>query len=375
MSFNIKFGAFIPPFYHPNMNPTVAIDDEVDFIKFLEKKGFKEAWIGEHHSGGYELISSPEIFIAHAAAKTKTIKLGTGVISLPYHNPLLVADRIVLLDHLTKGRSILGVGPGALVSDAHILGVDPLKSRDIMTESLLVINKLLNGDAVTIKNEYFELNDARLQLLPWSEEGIEIAVAGVSSDAGPKLAGSLNCSLISSANLAKLKPHWNSYCNASSLEDSNVNRKKWRIAAPMFIAESMSEAIEKTKIGLLDWLHYFQKVTTLKLINEETTHSEAVEIINKSGFGVIGTVNDAKKFINKIHIESGGFGTFLCTKHTWSDSKSIKESYNYIAEELIPYFSNMTSAQINSDRWNNINHKAFIEKMDVAINNHTVEKK
>ena len=85
-------------------------------------------WFGEHHSGGYELIACPEVFIAAAAERTKHIRLGTGVVSLPYHHPLMVADRWVLLDHLTRGRVMFGTGPGALPSDAYMMGIDPSSS-------------------------------------------------------------------------------------------------------------------------------------------------------------------------------------------------------------------------------------------------------
>jgi limonene 1,2-monooxygenase len=87
--------------------------------------GFDEAYIGEHHTAGWETIASPEVFIAAAAGRTRYIRLGTGVVSLPYHHPYMVASRMVLLDHLTRGRAILGVGPGALSSDAYMLGIDP----------------------------------------------------------------------------------------------------------------------------------------------------------------------------------------------------------------------------------------------------------
>jgi limonene 1,2-monooxygenase len=98
-------------------------------VEALDRFGFDEAWFGEHHSGGYEIIASAQIFIAAAAARTKHIKLGTGVISLPYHHPWLVADRLVMLDHLTRGRLIFGAGPGALPTDAYIMGIDPVEQR------------------------------------------------------------------------------------------------------------------------------------------------------------------------------------------------------------------------------------------------------
>src|SRR5207248_5434739 len=138
---------------------------------------------------GWETIASPEVFIATAAERTKHIKLGTGVISLPYHHPLMVANRMILLDHLTKGRAMLGVGPGALSSDAYMLGIDPLTQRERMDEALGVIISLLHGEAVTHKSDWFELRDARLQVLPYTRPCFEIAAACVFSPSGPMAVG------------------------------------------------------------------------------------------------------------------------------------------------------------------------------------------
>ena len=109
----MKFGVFMAPFHRVNENPTLALDRDLELLQWLDTLGFDEAYIGEHHSAGWETIASPEVFIATAAERTRHIRLGTGVISLPYHHPYMVANRMVLLDHLTKGRVILGVGPGA----------------------------------------------------------------------------------------------------------------------------------------------------------------------------------------------------------------------------------------------------------------------
>ena len=99
-------------------------------MQWLDYLGYDEAWIREHHSAGWETISSPEIFMAVAADRTRHIKLGTGVVSLPYHHPLMVANRMVQLDHMTHGRVMFGVGPGALPSDAYMMGIDPTTQRE-----------------------------------------------------------------------------------------------------------------------------------------------------------------------------------------------------------------------------------------------------
>src|SRR5438477_8706284 len=158
----LKFGIFLAPFHPVGQNPTLALERDLDLIVHLDRLGFDEAWIGEHHSAGYEIIASPEVFIGIAAERTKNIRLGTGVSSLPYHHPLMLTDRMVLLDHLTRGRIMLGVGPGALPSDAFMMGIDPLRQREMMEESLEAILALLAGDQlVTRTTDWFTLRDAR----------------------------------------------------------------------------------------------------------------------------------------------------------------------------------------------------------------------
>src|SRR3982751_5007175 len=174
----MKFGIFMGPFHRVGENPTLALDRDLELMQWLDYLGFDEAWIGEHHSAGWETIASPEIFIGIAAERTKHIKLGTGVTSLPYHHPLMVANRMVLLDHLTHGRVMLGVGPGALLSDAQMLGIVPTRQREMMEESLDVIMRLVTEtDPITYKSDWFELANATLHLRPYSKPYFPIAVA------------------------------------------------------------------------------------------------------------------------------------------------------------------------------------------------------
>ena len=123
-----------PPSTGSGDNPTLALGRDLELISWLDSLGYDEAWIGEHHSAGWEIIASPEIFIGAAAERTKHIMLGSGVTSLPYHHPFLVAQRFVQLDHMTRGRAMLGCGPGALVSDAYMMGIKAEDQRRMMDE-------------------------------------------------------------------------------------------------------------------------------------------------------------------------------------------------------------------------------------------------
>ena len=186
---DLKFGVFLAPFHSLRENPTLALDRDLQLVIYLDELGYDYAWIGEVHSGGMEIIASPELFIANAAAQTKHIKLGTGVSSLTFHHPFILADRIMQLDHMTRGRVAFGVGPGALPSDAHMMGIDSVLQRDMMLEAIEVLVPLLRGEAVTRKTDWFELNDAKLQLQSYTKPHIEMAVASQVSPAGARAAG------------------------------------------------------------------------------------------------------------------------------------------------------------------------------------------
>src|ERR1700726_961014 len=173
----LRHGIFLPPFHPMEENPTACLDRDLELMVWLDRLGFHGARIGEHHSAGFEIISSPEIFIAIAAERTRSIRFGTGVISLPYHNPLMTANRIIQLDHHTRGRVMFGAGPGLLASDALMLGIDPSVQRDRMAEALDVILRLFKGEVVTEKTDWYELVEASLHLPPYSAPYPEVCVA------------------------------------------------------------------------------------------------------------------------------------------------------------------------------------------------------
>ena len=184
----MRFGIFLAPFHAElGQNPVSALARDIELVKHLDRLGYEEAWIGEHHSCGTELIASPEIFIANVAPQTSSIKLGTGVLSLPYHNPLWVADRAILLDYLTRGRFMLGLGPGSLPTDAAMIGIDPTEQRTALEEDTDVLMRLLLGDEpVTHQNSRYTLVDAQCQLRPYTRPCLEVGIAAIASPSGPR---------------------------------------------------------------------------------------------------------------------------------------------------------------------------------------------
>ena len=193
----MTFGIFLGPFHKVGENPTLAFQRDLELIEWLDHLGYDEAWIGEHHSAGWEIISSPELFIAASAERTTHIRLGTGVVSLPYHHPFMVANRMVQLDHMTRGRVMFGVGPGALPTDAYMMGIEPTSQRPKMDEALGIILRLFTEDEpITYKSDWFELNEALLQIRPYQNPYMPLAVASIQSPSGVALAGKHGASVL-----------------------------------------------------------------------------------------------------------------------------------------------------------------------------------
>jgi limonene 1,2-monooxygenase len=373
MDWPLRFGVFLAPFHPVGQNPTLALERDLDLVCHLDSLGIDEAWIGEHHSAGYEIIASPEVFIAVASQRTKNIALGTGVSSLPYHHPLMLADRMVLLDHLTRGRVMFGVGPGALPSDAFMMGIEVARQRDMMEESLEAILLLLAGDEpVTYETDWFVLRDARLQLRPYTHPRFPIAVAAQVSPSGPRAAGRFGLDLLSigatsAGGFDVLGSHWSVMEERAAEFGQPADRRGWRLVGPIHIAETKEQAYADVQFGLAEWVDYFQRVAALPLAPETTDAVELADAMNASGFAVIGTPDDAIAQIERLIEQSGGFGTFLCMAHEWADTAATRTSYELLARYVAPRFQGSAVTTTASRDWAAENRPTFITAAGAAI--------
>lgn len=360
----LNFGVFYAPFHPVGQDPTLALEYDLERVEALDRFGYDEAWFGEHHSGGYEIISCPEIFIAAAAARTRNIRLGTGVVSLPYHHPWLLADRLVLLDHLTRGRLIFGAGPGALPTDAYVMGIDPVDQRRMMEESLEAILALFTSDEpVNRKTDWFTMRDARLQVRPYSWPHPEVAVAAMVSPSGPRLAGTYGTSLLSlsmssvTEGFAAIGKAWGVVQEqAEKAGRPAPDRSSWRVLGSMHIAESKEQAIDDCVHGLQDFANYFGGGAGFVPLAEnvdgkELSPREFVANYAATGSSVIGTPDDAIAYIEGLLEQSGGFGTFLMLGHDWAAPDRTIESYRLFAKHVIPHFKRRLAAPRASQDW------------------------
>jgi limonene 1,2-monooxygenase len=356
----LRSGVFLAPYHSDDESPTLQIRRDLELVEQLERLGYDEFWVGEHHSGSYEMIASPELFIAAAAERTHRIRLGTGVVSLPYHHPLMVADRITQLDHQTRGRVIFGVGPGQLPSDAFMLGIEVARQREMMLEALEVLIPLLRGEVVTHKTDWFELREARVQLGPWSQPMLELAVAASISPSGPRAAGRFGTSMLSMAasspdGFGMLPAHW-ALCEQLAAEHGHaVDRANWRLVAPMHLAETREQALADMRSGVLKLVRYFEKLGGAPVPWGQSADAALEQWIERGmtlfGRVVVGTPDDAVAQIERLQKQSGGFGTILLLAHDCADPQRTLHSYELFARYVMPALHRANAGRHASLEW------------------------
>ena len=356
---DIKFGAFLAPHHPIGENPFLQMRSDLELVEHMDRLGFDEFWCGEHHSTGWEVIASPELFLAAAAERTHRIRLGTGVVSLPYHHPFMVAQRMVQLDYQSGGRVIFGSGPGALPSDAHTLGVDPMVLRDRQDEAMGVIRRLFEGgDRFSYESEWFTLNEAKLQLLPLQRD-MEFAVASMVSPSGMTLAGKHGAGVLSigsttKAGLQALPLQWSFAEESAAKHNRTVDRSTWRIVMSWHIAETRDKARQEAKEGL--FRHNNEYTVGTLAAGEGTifkTPDEAVDVtaFSDDSVAVIGTPRDLVERIEKMIDVTGGFGTAIGFVHDWANRADTLNSWDLVARYVMPEVNGMLDNYRESNKF------------------------
>ena len=369
----MKFGVFMAPFHRVGENPTLALERDLELLQWLDTLGFDEAYIGEHHSAGWETIASPELFMATAAERTRHIRLGTGVTSLPYHHPFMVANRMVQLDHLTRGRVILGCGPGALASDALMLGIKPERQRAMMEESLDAIVRLMSDtEPYSIKTDWFEMNEAVLQLRPYQDPIVPVAVASVESPAGVTLPGKHGASVLSlsvprdtirKTSLAEL---WSIAEETAAEHGKTMHRKDWGVVMGVHLADSKEQAFKDIKEGAGNVVtEYFGR--TLGNEVPDVPRDQIVDYMVDHNQWIVGTPDDCIAGIQRLQELTGGFGKFMMRVEDWAPRDKIHRSYELLARYVMPYFQGSLQGIQTSNEWASERREALQANRYVGI--------
>jgi limonene 1,2-monooxygenase len=282
---------------------------------------------------------------------------------------------MVLLDHLTRGRAMMGIGPGSLPTDFAMLGLSPTDTRELLEVNLDIVMQLLRGDEpVNAEAVTHKLIDARLHLRPYTQPYFDIAVAAVASPTGPRLAGRYGLGLLSvgatmtEAGFDALAHHWNVMEERAETFGTIVDRDKWRLVGLMHIAETREQAYRDVEYGIEQWFRYFQKVAAFpQMAVEGGDVREMIDFVNTSGIGAVGTIDDAGAQVEKLVNQSGGFGAMLMLAHEWANPAATWRSYELIAQHVMPAFQGQAQSTLDAKARATDTREGYAEQQMQAV--------
>ncbi len=358
----MKFSFFMMPVHHPRENPTLAFHRDIELIHLADALDYDEFFIGEHHSGGWETMPAPEMALAMAAAKAHRIRLGTSVISLPFHHPFHVAERMAFLDHLTRGRAILGVGPCNLATDKKLFSITDDRLYPMMHEAIDVIVRLLETtEPISHRGEFWSFEDLRLQLPSYQQPRLPLAIASSGTPANLELAGRHGMLLLQpvgknlAAHYGDAKSQWAQVEAGATAAGKTADRGNWRLATAIHLAETRDRAWDEAAEGIMSEAEYFSAIGLKPAYEaypgqpfEQFTPESCVE---RRDF-VVGTPDDMIAWIERKQGETGGFGGVMLTAHEWTDHEKYRRTLDMVARYVMPHFRG--SNRILHDEWDEI---------------------
>ena len=352
------------PLHPAGSDLTETLDSDLDQIVTLDGLGYREAWIGEHFTAGWENLAAPDLLIAKAIPLTKNIILGTGVSCLPDHDPFVLAHRIAVLDHLAKGRFYWGVGAGSFIGDFEVFGIDPKtgEQRDLTNESLEFILNLWNDPKpglyenkrwrFRVPNPVAEVG-LGVHTKPYQKPHPPIGVAGITASSGTlRIAGANGWIPMSINFITKnvLRTHWQSVEDGALETGRTPDRSMWRVARDIYVAETTEEARRDVKEGTLarDFTEYFFKMVPrirgnldIFKMDKSMADSDVTPDYLLDNLWIAGGPDDVARQIRELYEYVGGFGVLLVMGHEWKPRDKWERSMRLLAEEVMPQLADL----------------------------------
>ncbi len=344
----MKFGFFLMPCHEPGENQALTFSQDLEMVEHAEHLGYDEVWVGEHHTGGWETIPAPDIFISAAAQRTKRIRLGAGVVNLPFHHPFHVAERMAFLDQLAYGRVMMGVGPGILAGDAGLFGIQPEESRPMLRESLEIILKLYREEGpVTFEGQYWNIKDMELQVRPYQEPHLPIAVASSGQGVTAELIAGHGLDMLMGNFFGEMSgetmgQRWLGLEQLARKAGQHMDRDRWRISTHVYVAESDEEALADIKAGAERQIGgYFFNLGARFLLEEykgQPAEEFRLEPLIDRAHWIIGDPDHCARRLRQLEEHTGGFGTLLMIVGGWASQEKWYRSMDLFARYVVPQF-------------------------------------
>ncbi len=349
----MRFGLFLMPEPFPWSNWTLSYDLKLEEIVLAERLGYDEVWVGEHHTGAYENIPAPDIYLAKASALTHRIGLGTGTINLPYHDPFMVAERMAFLDHLTHGRLIYGFGGGGLASDKLFFGVGGDETGPRMREALDIIEKLYSTtDYIDYEGKFWNVEHRRVQVRPYQEHP-QFSIAGMSGTHNFALCGDRGYAALSiyftplnieaNPGMPDLVSQGSAIAAAASAagRDPVRARNDWRICREVYVSDSKNAAMNEIRESLRQSYDYLFKLGLAPLMKRDSSMPDAEVTFDwmvENIPWIIGSPQDCTTQLRELNEGVGGFGTLLFNSREWVTTDRWNRSLELFARYVSPHF-------------------------------------
>lgn len=332
----MEFGLFLQPLHHPSEDPTDALERDLDLISLLDELGYAEAWIGEHHSTGWENIAAPEAVIAAAAERTTRIRFGTGVVQLGLHHPLVALDRMILLDHLTRGRTSFGMGVGGgIPSDLSVFGLTPEQAGRRMQESVDVMMELLtSSEPVTVSSDWYQLNNAVLQLRPYTKPFMPLAVAS-SNPKNVEFMGQVGGRVLLGGTPDRVGEVYESLERGAVDAGRAATRDQIWLSYVLHVADTTEEAVEGFRQGAIAEFYEFQVAVNGRTAPDMTRDEWYQGYVDQQ---LIGSPDDVSEKIESIDDRASGIGGMIFMSREWAGVDEARRSWRLFAEKVMPRF-------------------------------------
>ncbi len=355
----MKLGTFMMPLHPPGRKAWETLIEDREAILLADKLGFCEAYVGEHVTDLAENVTSCMMFLSSLVHETKQIMLGTGTINMPNSHPAAIAAQVAMLDHMLKGRFIMGISPGGLMSDAEVFGNFGKDRNEMFLESInMVLEIWKNEGPYKLIGKHFSVTTEKTMipeigqgtiLKPYQSPHPQIVVTAVAPfSKGVTEAAKRGWQPISANFLLPqwVASHWPKYAEGREAVGAKANTSEWRVAKSIFVADDEATA-KRYGHSPEGPYHFYFKQLVRKLVGfagrsnlfkadqSEPDSKITTEYVTEK-LVVTGTVNSVVDQILAFREQVGDFGTLLYPCHDWMDPALAKRSMTLMAEEVMP---------------------------------------
>ncbi|MDM0037307.1 LLM class flavin-dependent oxidoreductase [Variovorax sp. J22P271] len=368
----MKLGTFMMPLHPPGRSATETLAEDREAILLADRLGYCEAFVGEHVTDLAENVTSCLMFLASLAHDTKNIVLGSGTINMPNSHPAAIASQVAMLDHMLKGRFIMGISPGGLMSDAEVFGNFQKNRNAMFVESINMVLKIWESEGpIDLRGEFFNVSTVKtaipeigqgLILKPYQRPHPRIVGTAVAPfSQGVTEMARRGWQAISANFLLPewVKTHWPKYVEGRTAVGAVAQPSEWRVAKSIFVADDEKTAQSYGRGATGPYHFYFRQLArklvgggrgNLFKVDQSQPDSEITPEYLTSKLVLAGTVDSVVDQILAFREQVGDFGTLMYACHDWIDPTLSKRSMQLMAEEVMPRVNAAIAAEAGSER-------------------------